>query len=212
MSILSRLTVTPTPLLYASGALLVLSVGLATALVVQDARHAAALAELTTAKQAAEASADIEATKAEVFLDKLRELAQTNGQQRGVVDDLAHRLKSAIGQAQATARVLADVIEQRDAAHAERDRTLAQLTQLRETLYANDPSCATWGARPVCGALSDSLRDQWTRARTGAGPAGDAGPGGGGRGAAAGADRPHPDRSANPAAGPTAGETARSGL
>ncbi len=55
-------------------------------------------------------------------------------------------------------------------AKSERNKLQAQLELNRRTANATDKQCSTWSVHPVCGPVSDSLRDQWeaTRRATGA--------------------------------------------
>jgi hypothetical protein len=83
------------------------------------------------------------------------------------VHDLATRLSEAIGKNQDTEAALAKA--RQEAANAKRAATQAldNLRKSRETLYAQDDDCRAWAAQPVCRAVSDSLRQQWSQVGTG---------------------------------------------
>ena len=125
---------------------------------VKDARHDAAIA-----------TADATKDKAEGFVRerdrRITELDAANAGNQDVVRDLQNRLAEAVGQQQATDKINRDAVAARDAARRERDTALAKLNSQREHDYATDPTCADWARRPVCGAISRSLRDQWEAAR-----------------------------------------------
>ena len=188
MNILSKLTVKP--LLWAVGILLVLAVGLIGALVVQGARHSAVVAGLEA--QVTTGATDLASAKHDLGVtgQALNNALQTNLSMKTSVDDLAQRLQDEVGRRQNTQAVLEQAEQQRDAARSARDSAINTLKTEREKLYATDATCADWGQRPVCAAVSGSVQDQWRRA---AGPGGDGGQGGGGGKAAAGADQRHPD-------------------
>lgn len=181
MNILSNLTVKP--LLWATGILLLVSAVLAGALVVQNARHSAALATVNASLATSE-------NQLKVTGRSLAGALQSNLSMKTSVDDLAQRLQDEVGRRQETQAILERAENQRDAAKAARDTALSNLKTEREKLYATDATCADWGARPVCAAVSDSLQDQWRRATQ---PGGDRGQDRGGSKAAAGPDQRHPD-------------------
>lgn len=56
-------------------------------------------------------------------------------------------------------------------AKSERNKLQAQLEFNRRTANATDKQCSTWSVHPVCGPVSDSLRDQWEATRRSAGAA-----------------------------------------
>lgn len=144
--------------------------------------------------------------KAEIAAKDLRisELTGANQFEHTVVEELGRRLREAIGQQQQAAQGLATAIDQRDRARRERDHALSQFRQAQEAIYANDEACAEWGARPVCGRISDGVWQRWEDARGSAAPASEDGAAGD-PGAPAGADRPDPDRRPAPGAGADSG-------
>lgn len=150
------------PLLIAIGALLVaLAVAIGT-IVVKDARHDAALSKV----QADVATCGTELTAA---TESNANLTRANASQTQVVEDLAGRLDKAITETERLDELLADAGARQRALQAERDTALAQLDTIRETDYANDPSCAAWGAAPVCGRISAGVQERWRIARSGPG-------------------------------------------
>lgn len=157
MSILSKLTVKP--LLWTILALLVL-------LVVQWGVNKAAVASARTAVAEAKAAVADVSGKLTVSDEALAAAATANTSNTAVIKDLQQRLSDAVGRRQEVQAALAKAEADRDAARAARNAATAALNAQREKTYANDPSCAAWGARPVCGAISDGLRQQWQDAAT----------------------------------------------
>lgn len=145
-------------LLWAIGILLLIVAALAAALVVQGARHDAKVAgldrDLAGQTQLAEQRAS-----------RIGELTRANASTKDANDQLAKMLEDEVRAGQNTAKLLADARQQRDTARSERDAAQTALRNAREVIYATDPTCADWAARPVCGAISDSLSDQWNQAR-----------------------------------------------
>lgn len=188
MNILSKLTVKP--LLWAVGILLVVASGLAIALFVQGAHHGAVVSKLEAKVTTTKASLDSAEHDLSVTGKSLSNALQSNLSMKGSVDDLVRRLQEEVGRRQNTQAVLEQAENQRDAARAARDSAINTLKTEREKLYATDATCADWGARPVCPAVSGSLPEQWRRATT---PGGNRGQGGGGSQAPAGADQRNPD-------------------
>ena len=154
-------TLTVKPLLIACGVLLAVVLGLIGALVVQGSRHDAAYAKLQTTAQ----TCAVERGAAET---KVTELARANASQQQAVEDLARRLDAAITETERLDELLTTAENQTAAAHAERDRALGALNDLREITYATDPSCAAWGAAPVCAAISGGVHDRWRQAEAAA--------------------------------------------
>lgn len=152
MSILSKLTVKP--LLWTILALLVL-------LVVQWGISSARLAKAhTSVAYANSAMAEATATLNTVN-EAMAQAITANRSNVAVITDLQQRLSDAVGRRQEVQAALAKAEADRDAARAARNAATAALNAQREKTYANDPSCAAWGARPVCGAISDGLQQQW---------------------------------------------------
>lgn len=198
MSIVSKLTVTP--LLYLSGGLFVAVLGLSGALWLQNKTHTATVATLEARNTTISADLSVASTAIELLEANETVLASTNADNATLIDELSRRLGEAVGQEQQTAAINRRVIAERDAARTARARAEAALQRERSTTYETDATCAAWGARPVCGAISDSVFDHWTRTQApataeGSGEAEDRGS----AQAPAGPDRAHPDR--NPEAG-----------
>ena len=198
-AIVKRLTVTP--LLYACGilfALLLVTGGTARYFhgEMKDARKSEADAK--TANEAVVGGLNT----------RISELNAANAHEQAVVKEVAKRLHTAVGQHEQAEQALADAITQRDRARRERDRAHSLTRKAQEAKYENDESCAAWGARPVCGRITDGVLDQWERAR---GSDGAGGEDGAGRdaGAADGADRSDPDRGIDPRSGADAGMDVR---
>lgn len=145
-------------LLWAIGILLLIVIALAGLLVLQGARHDAKVAaldrDLAGHKQLAEQRGE-----------RIGELTRANASTKTANDQLAKMLEDEVRAGQNTAKLLADARQQRDTARSERDAAQTALRNAREVIYATDPTCADWAARPVCGAISDSLSDQWDQAR-----------------------------------------------
>lgn len=195
MSIVSRLTVTP--LLYACGILFAL-------LLVATGTARYFHGEMKDAEQAKTDAATAHDAVVGGLNTRISTLAGANKHEQAVVKELARRLVTAVGQHQQAETALTNAIDTRDRARRERDRALSQLRQAQEANYANDETCAVWGARPVCGRITDGVLDQWQRAR-GSDGTGDQDGAGGNPGAAAGADRSDADRRADPRTGADAG-------
>lgn len=155
MSILSKLTVKP--LLWVIAALLVL---LVLQWGVNKAAVASARASVADAR-AAVATADAQLT---VTGKALADALQANLTNNASIDQLQQRLDEAVGRRQQVQQALANAEAERDAARSARNAASAALKTDREKTYATDQSCAAWGARPVCGAISNGLQQQWERA------------------------------------------------
>lgn len=182
-------------LLYIIAGLLALNLAQGTAFFVQSKLLDAEKTKVTAVQTERDSARSESAEKS----DQLRALARVNEANRGVADELARRLKEAVGQEQQTQSILAKAVAERDTARRARAAAETKLSQQRQVTYATDPTCREWGARPVCAAISDSVWQQWEAARSGA----DAGPDRGGSEAPAGAHRADADR--GPAAGPGPG-------
>ena len=152
---LAQLTVKP--LLIACGVLLAVVLGLIGALVVQGSRHDAAYAKLQTTAKTCGAERDIAEAKVE-------ELARANTSQQQAVEGLVTRLDAAITETERLDELLTNAEDAAALAHAERERAFAALNDLREITYATDPSCAAWGAAPVCAAISGGVQERWRQA------------------------------------------------
>lgn len=152
MSILSKLTVKP--LLWTIAALLV-------ALVVQWGIYSARLAKAhTSLAYANSAMAEAKATLKAVN-QAMAQAVTANRSNTASILDLQQRLSDAVGRRQQVQAALAAAEAERDAAKAARNAASAALKAEREKTYATDPSCSAWGARPVCGAISNGLQQQW---------------------------------------------------
>lgn len=187
-SILSKLTVKPLLIacavqLVALGILTTLYLGRGDTIEAQQGTIAAQKTSLEQAGQAIVAA------------------GEANAESQLVIADLKQRLADAIGQNQRTEEANAAALAQLAAARRDRDRYRAEAQRLKEATYATDPTCADWGARPVCPAISDQLRDRWARAAGGGGEAGS----GGSAGAPAGGPGPAAAGSGTPAPGTGAG-------
>ena len=152
MSILSKLTVKP--LLWTIAALLVL-------LVVQWGVHKGAVGSARAAVADAKAAVAAADAKLTVSNRALAEATTANRSNTASILDLQQRLSEAVGRRQQVQAALAAAEAERDAAKAARNAASAALKAEREKTYATDPSCSAWGARPVCGAISNGLQQQW---------------------------------------------------
>lgn len=194
--------ITVKPLLWIIAGLLLVVAGMGTTMYVTGAAHEVALTK-------AESDRDDWKGKAEARATRLAEVSASNKANADNVTTLAAKLEEAVGKNQETALILAAAERARDAARAERDRALSRYQAEREKAYATNTTCGSWGSAPVCGVISDSVRQQWEQTRSGDSGADRAG----GRGApAAGADQFHPDRGADAGAGPGPGDPAWSGV
>lgn len=88
-----------------------------------------------------------------------------NEGQRKVIEDLAARLDTAITENENIDRLLTDATNTLAYVQRQRAEAVAQLEAERENDYATDPSCAAWGAAPVCGRITGGLLDQWRGAQ-----------------------------------------------
>ena len=172
-SILAKLTVKPLLIacavqLVALGILTTLYIGRGDTIEAQQGTIAAQKASLEQAGRAITAA------------------GEANAASQAAIEDLKQRLADAIGQNQRTEEANAAAMAQLAAARRDRDRYRAEAQRLKEATYATDPTCNEWGARPVCPAISDQLRDRWARAASGGGEAGS----GGSAGAPAGGPGP----------------------
>lgn len=192
----AKLTVTP--LLWACGLLLAAVAWLGITLWGIGARHDGEIATVQAKLDTAISERD--AARAEV-----RSAVLTNTSQQGIIEDLAARLNDAITANEQLDRLLTDANNTLIVAQRERAAALSQLEAQRETDYATDPSCAAWGAAPVCARITGGLRDQWRAAQRSA--RGDRDPAGGSAAAAAGAGTGAADGRARPARVSGAGRT-----
>ena len=145
-------------LLYAIGVLLLIVIALSGLIVVKDARHDATVSDL---KGKLDGQTQLAGQRGE----RIGELTGANASTKTANDKLAAMLAAEVGKRQDTDRALAEARAARDTARSERDAAQTALRKTREVIYATDPTCADWAARPVCGAISDSLSDQWDQAR-----------------------------------------------
>lgn len=195
---LSALTVKP--LLWVIGILLVVIAGMGAGMYVTGAAHDVAMVTIKSDRDGWKGKAEARATR-------LAEVSASNKANADNVKTLAAKLEEAVGKNQETARILAAAEAARDAARAERDRALSRYQAEREKAYATNTTCGSWGSAPVCGVISDSVRQQWEQTRSGDSGADRAG----GRGAsAAGADQFYPDRGAQLGTGTGTGDPAGS--
>ncbi|HEY3434254.1 MAG TPA: hypothetical protein VGK41_01240 [Solirubrobacterales bacterium] len=161
MGLMSSLTVKP--LLIACGVLLAACIALVGTIVVKDARHDAAITKVEKDRD----TCGVERAAAEV---KVSELARANASQQLAVEDLADKLNRAIDETERLDELLTISETNLRDAHLQRDIALADLNDLREITYANDPSAAAWGALPVPAAISDGVHQRWRAARSPARP------------------------------------------
>lgn len=149
---LGKLTVKP--LLWACGLLLLAVAGLAGALVVQGARHDAAIA-------AVEAERDDLQTKLGAAEGSLTSAVEANARSHKAVEDLAAKLDVAIRETERLDELLLSAETELSYTRQARDRALAELETQRENVYATDASCGAWGAAAVCSRITGSLQEQW---------------------------------------------------
>lgn len=96
-------------------------------------------------------------------------LKDANDHQTGVIDTLAEKFKALVGKNQELETARADAVKGKEAAVAKLNRYQSSIQQQRQVIYANDANCKDWAARPVCPAVSDSLRDEWQKANDNSG-------------------------------------------
>lgn len=149
---LGKLTVKP--LLWACGLLLLAVAGLTGALVVQGARHDAAIAKV-------EADRDDLQTKLGAAEGSLTAAVEANAKSHKAVEDLAGKLDVAIRETERLDELLLSAETELSYTRRARDDALAKLESQRENVYASDPSCSAWGAAPVCGRITGSVLDEW---------------------------------------------------
>lgn len=145
------------PLLWICAALVLACASLTTVIVVKDARHKATVAQLQSEK-------DTCANSLATTKDSLATAEATNGRQQLAVAALAGKLDIAIRETERLDKLLTEAETDLAATRKARDRALAALEVERENVYATDPSCAAWGAAPVCAGLTGSLQEHWRSA------------------------------------------------
>lgn len=94
-----------------------------------------------------------------------KNLADANGKYETATKQLADDLDACVGKKQAVDAILASTQATLAKVTKQRNAAMKQLNDTKEKLYAADPACASWGALPVCGGLSDGLRQQWQQAQ-----------------------------------------------
>ena len=147
-----------------------------------------------------EGERDVAQQLADDRADKIDELEAANRQVNVVVDDLAQRLEAEARSKQDVEAALARARVALDAKQRALDSALDHLARAKESIYATDSTCADWADRPVCGAITERVLDQYEALRSGRGPAADRrAPD---RAGAAGSGH---DRAPGAAAGPQAG-------
>lgn len=206
--ILSKLTVKP--LLWLAGAQLAIILSLVAALYLQSAAHDRAMVGVERERDRAITRANGLQHQLDAATTRAIELNTALSGKDVTIDDLAGRLNAMVKETKGLQAMVIRLHDKLKSAQRERDAARAQLHTYRETLYATDAECADWARRPVCGALSHSLLQQWTEAADAAGAdhrtpdrGGEAAPGGGGSGT---------DRGATPASGAGAGSASGAGL
>jgi len=77
------------------------------------------------------------------------------------IADLTKRLNEAVGQNERVAEAAKKATDDAVLAQQQRNTALRQLNEARKKLYATNATCAAWGSAPVCGPVSNGLRDLW---------------------------------------------------
>ncbi len=163
MGIMSKITVKP--LLYVIAALALVIVGMGVKMRLDASAHAVRISAYSSALAKMTANRDQYRSLAEQRGERIQQVNGANRSNLTTIATLEDKLEQAVGQEQQTAAALAKAITERNAARSARDSALDKLRKDRETTYATDPTCADWGARPVCAAISDSLQLEWDQAR-----------------------------------------------
>ena len=158
------------PLLWAVGLLLALNLAQLGIHAVQTSRLEAKLAIAESA--ASSANTQLAATE-----DARNTAVAVNEGQKKVVEDLLARLDTAITENENIDQLLTDANNTLAYVQRQRAEAVAQLEAERENDYATDPSCAAWGAAPVCGRITGGLLDQWRGAQEAGRAGADAGGG-----------------------------------
>lgn len=153
--ILDKLTVKP--LLIACGVLL-LALTVVTALYVGRGQTIDAQAATITQLQGQVTAAN----------EAVATAKQVNTNQTAKIKSLVSRIGELVGQAHDLEQARRKALAERDRARQERDRRHREVQQLKEKIYATDQDCADWGARPVCAAITDQLRLEWSDSQHGA--------------------------------------------
>lgn len=91
-------------------------------------------------------------------------LASANDHQTQKIADLVARYNKLVGIASELEESKRAAVKQRDTAFAKLDNYRRSLNQQRQVIYDTDKTCADWGSRPVCPAISHSLPDEWNKA------------------------------------------------
>lgn len=158
------------PLLWAVGLLLALNLAQWGMHTVEVAGLEKDLAEVTGARDSAQ-------TQLRATEDARNTAVAVNEGQKKVVEDLLARLDTAITENENIDRLLTDANNTLAYVQRQRAEAVAQLEAERENDYATDPSCAAWGAAPVCGRITGGLLDQWRGAQEAGRAGADAGGG-----------------------------------
>lgn len=140
--------------LWIVGGLLAAVVALSGALVVQDALHDTAMAELES--KAHECDIKLDASDG-----ALQSALTTNASANAAVSDLAGKLDTALKETERLDGLLLSAETELHYTQRVRDEALAALQSGRGKVYASDASCGAWGAAAVCGRITGSVLDQW---------------------------------------------------
>lgn len=166
------------PLLWLAGILLALNVAQFGLGMVRASAAEATIATLTGERDTA--NANLEAAS-----DARNTAVAANRGQTKTIEALAAKLDAAITENENIDRLLTDANNTLQLVKRQRAEAIASLEAEREKDYAEDASCAAWGATAVCGRVTGGLLDQWRSAQ--AAGRGDGIPAGGGAAPAAGA-------------------------
>lgn len=101
------------------------------------------------------------------LVQTLKDATSTNEHQTQTVHQLTDKLREVVGQRDQAEEANRKAVAARNAAERARQRAYTELQRIKADIYENDPTCAAWGARPVCPAIDDRLRQQWEEARRG---------------------------------------------
>jgi len=94
---------------------------------------------------------------------------QTLTTANGKWEEVTQTLRTDLATANKTNQLVQEAADRATAAlvsaKKQRDRTLRQLTEAKEKLYAVDQACNSWGAQPVCRGVTVSLQSAWGAAQ-----------------------------------------------
>lgn len=107
---------------------------------------------------------------ADTRAESISNLTKANDANYENVLDLRERLESAIGQNRATEQRITEARQALAASKRAAAMALDALRHDREKTYVEHDDCRAWADQPVCPAIAERLREQWSQAGAGDGP------------------------------------------